>query len=262
MSKIKSSTLQAMLDEVAQDFIQALDVKEKSLAKNELAKDDVPEPEQGGEEQSASKPDAMDTGSAPAAPEAAPAEAQPEMPPEAEGQPQDPAADASMDEGALQAEYSKLSPEELEMHLKAAMAAKAALSPPAEEAPAPAPEPEMKAEESMEDSKEESKEESAELSKAMAEIAELKALSKAQSDEIAMLQVGIQKLVDRPERKAVTSVSAPLAKSTKEWTKESIHSHLKSLTQSGKLKKSDRDLVSDFYCGVVSIEKLSHLFEE
>lgn len=291
MSTIKSSTLQAMIDEVAQDFADAVALKRESLQKSELRKDFPPTKEEGSE----SKPDASPDDSAspspdadgspdaaPAAPDASPAPAPTGDPGMGDPGMGDPAAEAALDPAALQAEYAKLQPDELEMHLQAAMAAKAALSggapapgmdpaaaagaPPA---PAPAaPAPEMKSEGDMEKSAMEKSviAKSEALGKAEAETTELKKLLKAQSEEIASLQAGIQKFVDVPARKAVTTVShvtrEVAAPSSKEFTKESIHAHLTKISATPALKKSDRQLINDFYCGVVKIDKLAHLFEE
>lgn len=291
MSTIKSSTLQAMLDDVANDFIDALKTKQEALAKSELRKDFPPAKEDSeapAEEGSESKPDAS-ASPAPdesAAPEAAPAPDAAAPAPGAEAAPADPAmgdpaAEQQLDPAALQAEYAKLPPDQLEMHLQAAMAAKQALagSPadPGLDAGAPppaAPAPEMKSEASAgEKSKEESKEleksviaKSEELAKALAEIEELKKLHKSQAEELTALQAGVQKFVDVPARKAITTVNhvtrEVTATASKEWTKEGIHNHLKKLSATPSLKKSDRDLINDFYCKVVSIDKLAHLFEE
>lgn len=298
MSKtVKGSTLQAMLEDVAQDFISALELKQEALAKSEQLRKDAPPPKEedsAPEEGSESKPDASASPEASDAPPAAPeASDAPVAAPDASPSPDagapapdagmgDPAADQALDPAALQAEYAKLSPEELDMHLQAAMAAKQALEgaaapapdagapAPAPAAPAPAaPAPEMKSEAPAAKGDGSGKIEMAkseDLSKALSELEELKKLAKTQSEEIAALQAGIQKAVNTPDRKAVTAVShvtreVNAGAASKEWTREGIHSHLKTLSASGKLAKSDRDLINDFYCGVVKIDKLAHLFE-
>lgn len=294
MSTIKSSTLQAMLDDVANDFIDALKTKQESLSKSELRKDFPPAKEDESEPSKEASDSAPADASASPAPEATDAPAAAPAPgadapvapdagaaPGADAGMGDPAAEQQLDPAALQAEYAKLAPDELEMHLQAAMAAKQALAgapapgmgdPAAAPAPAPAaPAPEMKSEAT--DAKKDELEKSViakseALNKAENETAELKKLLKAQSDEIASLHAGIQKIVNVPDRKAVTAVSHTVTRevaapgSSKEWTKESIHNHLKTITQNPSLKKSDRALVTDFYCGVVTIDKLAHLFEE
>lgn len=134
--KIKESELKALLEEVATDLSKAFESEKDMLAKaeGELAKDDAP-----GEE----KPDESPAADASAPPDASPApspEEGSEAPaPDASASPDGaPAPDAAMDPAAdaaaaltpeaLQAEYSKLAPEELDMHLKAALAAKAAVA--------------------------------------------------------------------------------------------------------------------------------------
>lgn len=290
---IKGSTLEKMIEDVAQDFADALALKKESLAKSESLRKDFPpakDEDSKPEEASESKPDASASPAPDAASPAPEASDAPSAAPDA-GAPApdagaapapdagmgDPAADQALDPAALQAEYAKLSPEELDMHLQAAMAAKQALEgaagPAAPDAggPAPAaPAPEMKSEASAgEKSKADELEKSVvakseQLNKAMGELEELKKLVKTQSEEIAVLHAGIQKAVNTPDRKAVTTVShvtREVSAPAKEWTKDGIHSHLKTLTASGKLAKSDRDLINDFYCGVVKIDKLAHLFE-
>lgn len=299
MSTIKSSTLQAMLDDVANDFIDALKTKQESLAKSELRKDFPPKKEDESEpskEASDSAPADASASAGPSdAPEAAPAPGADAPAPGLDaGAPApdagmgDPAADQQLDPAALQAEYAKLSPDELEMHLQAAMAAKQALAgamapvpdaSAAAPAPAPAaPAPEMKSEASAGEKSKKAVDAMKELEKSvvakseqvaasLAKTEELEKLIKAQADEIASLHAGIQKIVDVPGRKAVTAVNhvtretAP-AGSSKEWTKDTIHAHLKQISATPSLKKADRELINDFYCGVVKIDKLAHLFEE
>lgn len=134
--KIKESELKALLDEVATDLSKAFESEKDALVKaeGELAKDDAPgeEPDESPAADASAPPDASPAPSPEEGSESAPA---PDASASPDGAPapdaaMDPAADAAvaLTPEALQAEYSKLAPEELDMHIKAALAAKAAVA--------------------------------------------------------------------------------------------------------------------------------------
>jgi hypothetical protein len=138
--KIKESELKALLEEVATDLSKAFESEKDKLAKadgsSDLVKEDAPGEEKPGEEpadEGSSVPPGdvsppADEGGAEAAPEAS-AAASPDGAPAPDAA-MDPAQDAAaaLTPEALQAEYQQLSPEELDMHIKAALAAKAAVA--------------------------------------------------------------------------------------------------------------------------------------
>lgn len=205
-----------------------------------------------------------------------------------------PGAEASAGEGAgeagaegqveaLAAEYAKLPPEELEMHLMALQAAMQKLgggaegsaggspagSPPA--APGAEASPAMKKEMSAKatekspkgveksytkkekSAKEEStKEESSEKSSPMSK-SELDALN-AKVD-VALKAV---EFLTRPMRKAVTEAADM---PSKVMTRAEVTEKLKSVTANPSLAKSDRTLVNEFYDGRVSLDKITHLLK-
>lgn len=257
-----------------------------------LGKDDAP-PEKSPEASASGSP--APEGSASSAPggdaeaPADPAAAGPEAgaPGADAGAPADPAMDqAPLSPEALQAEYAKLPPEELDMHIQAALAAKAALAGPAGPGadgmapmgpdagapvpPAPAPSPAPMA---MNEDFHNSPERDAPHGKGAPgmelarkheqEISELKALVKSQQEEFNQVATALKNFVEAPQRKAVTSV-AHLAKTEappKVITKESINSRLLELSKRPDLKKSDRQLINDFYDGKVKADALAPLFE-
>jgi hypothetical protein len=234
----------------------------------------APTPEEGSEE-----------GSEPS--EASPADVS--APPDASAPPEeapvDPAADPSsaLTPENLQAEYSKLAPEALDMHIKAALAAKAAvagapdasagappMAPPA--APPMDPSMAMKSEIKVDAkanggqiTKSESDREIEQLLKASEEkISRLEALVKSQGEDTENLTKAIQQMLNMPQRKAVTSVAhLPRAEAEKApLTQATVHARLKELSARPELKKSDRQLINDFYDGRVKADKLAPLFED
>lgn len=311
--KIKESELKDILAEVAEDLAKAFKSTEGQLAK---ADGDEPHEEPDGDE--GGSPPAE--GSESAAPPSADASAGGPPPPDASGSPSpdgapapggmDPAAEQSqaLTPEALQAEYSKLSPEELDMHIKAALAAKAMVAgspdagmgapmdqsaggpppPPMGASPSPGgapppppgagggppmPPPTMKAEISA--SPERNGKDSIDSlgksefeainKKNNEEMDNLRALVKSQAEDIENLAKIAKTLAEQPLRKAVTSIAhLPKAASTepKEFTRASIQAHLKTVSARPDLKKSDRQLINDWYDGRVKIDKLAHLFED
>jgi hypothetical protein len=205
----------------------------------------------------------------------APHEAPPESPPQASPEAsapdaaQDPAQeDGPVDPAALQAEYAQLSPEELDMHLQAAMAAKEALmgaagagagSPPPPAAPPVAPPmappagspPPMMGKSEVTDLK-----------------AQVEKLSKALDEKSGDIDL-LVKFVTAPKRKAITEISQVkyLGKSEdtssnepRNWTaaeaKQALHNALPSLS------KAERDLVVKYNVHQVGIEALAPILEK
>lgn len=233
-------------------------------------------PEASGSSGSASEPEAsMDAGSASPGDEA-PGNDQPAGDPQ-----EDPAAggDPAADQGAeltpeaLQAEYAKLDPQELEMHIHAALAAKEAImgaaggaaAPAMGAPPAPAPEvgapadgagPAMKKEASM----------TPEKVKAMAkaEVDELRTQLKEQAEAIEALTKTLTTVMEKPLRKSIASVRPVEApkKDLSNLTMADVNSHLAKITSRPDLKKADRDIINDFFDRRVGIDKLAHLFED
>jgi hypothetical protein len=193
---------------------------------------------------------------------------------------------------ALAAEYAKLPPQELEMHLMALQAAMQQLgggaegspagssagSPPpapgaeaspamkkemstsagsASASPAPAKKGEMSAEKAYskkeKSAKEESsKEESSEKSSSM---------SKSEIDALnAKIDVALKavEFLTRPMRKAVTEAAETPAKT---YTRAEVTEKLKAVTANPSLAKSERALINGFYDGRVSLDKITHLLK-
>lgn len=255
--KIKESELKDILAEVAEDLAKAFKDTEAKLVKSEpIAKEESPGEEGGSEESESPAPGASASGgdapppaegSESAAPPAGPdasAAPSPDGAPAPEGM--DPAADqaAALTPEALQAEYSKLAPEELDMHIKAALAAKAAvagaapdasapMAPPADASAPPAappappagspsplaqaelsPSPERKGERSIDRlGKSEAVADAVQAaadaqSKASQEkIESLEKLVKSQAEDIENLAKIAKSILEQPVRKAVTSVA-------------------------------------------------------
>jgi len=296
--KINKSDLETILEQVSDELHQAFETEKSKLAKAEESSSAEESKEESSLEKDAMPPKKEDTAShAPEASEAtqsappvdeastpapAPEASEPAVDPAA---PADPAAEAGpqVTPELLQSEYAKLSPEELEMHLQAALAAKAAVQPapeapmaPAPVAPPPAapeaslppPDLAMKAELTSHDKASGGQIKGGKLGKSEeardSEIAELKALVKSQAEDIENLAQVTKAVLERPLRKAVTSV-AHLPKMEVEkapLTKAEIHSRLNKLSSSPELKKSDRQLINDFYDGRVKADALAPLFED
>jgi len=313
--KIKESELKALLEEVANDLSKAFEsekdklVKAEEVEKSALAKDDAPGEESPGEPPAADASAPPDASAAPSPEEGS--ESAPPASPDASASPDgapspdaamDPAADASaaLTPEVLQAEYSKLAPEELDMHIKAALAAKAAvagapdasagappmappdasappMAPPAGPSAPPAPgapplDPmALKSEVPAGNLKANGGQiKGASLGKSEGEkrhddeIEALKALVKSQAEDTENLAKVLKAVLEQPLRKAVTSVShLPKVETEKApLTKASINARLKELSQKPDLKKSDRQLINDFYDGRVRADALAPLFED
>lgn len=290
--KIKESELKALLEEVASDLSKAFESEKDKLAKADLAKDDAPGEETPGEDESA--PPAPEEGSESAAPPDAPPAADASAPPaDASAPPMDASApvDPAADQGAqltpeaLEAEYKQLPPEELDMHIQAALAAKAAVAgapdasmgaPPAPPAGPPAASPfpspagppmAMKSElkiNSANTGGKISKSETEELRELVKSQAEL---MKSQAEDIAALHDAVKRVVEQPQRKAVLSFipmqkAEPAVKAKPPLTKASIQARLVELSKRPDLKKSDRQLINDFYDGRIQVDGLAPLFED
>src|SRR3954470_20854224 len=122
--KIKESELKDILAEVAEDLAKAFESEKDKLSKADDGSGPPPKEETPGEDHAGSPPAEGSEGSdAPPAADAsaAPGAESPAPGPDGAPAPQgmDPAADqaAALTPEALQAEYSKLSPEELDMHI-------------------------------------------------------------------------------------------------------------------------------------------------
>lgn len=255
-----------------------------------LGKDDLPPEASKSPEASASAGGSPDAGGPPEASESTQA---PDGAPSPDGAaPVDPAADpaaggdmgAPLTPEALQAEYSKLPPEELDMHIKAALAAKAALvgadggmgappgAPPAPGAGAPVPPPPGPsaplAQAELPPSPEQGKNGGLKLGKSERdELDSLKALVKSQAEDIANLAAAAKKMIEQPIRKAITTVAyVPRVEeqpkqSLENLTKADVHKHLVKLSSQPSLKKADRELITGWYEGRVKVEQLAPLFE-
>lgn len=197
---------------------------------------------------------------------------------------------------ALAAEYAKLAPEELEMHLMAIEAAMQQMSggaaggpeagmgagappaggpvaPPAQAGEMP-PEgsPAFKSEKSpmkhkmgKEESSHMGKEESSAKKKEMSgEESSSSHISKSEFDALnAKMDVALKavEFLTRPMRKAVTEFVGETTKPASSLTKGEVTAKLKEVTASPALAKSDRQLVNGFYDGRVSLDQIAHLLK-
>lgn len=267
LKNLKDSELNKLLDEVALDLNKAFGEVQNKLAKGEevVAKDEDAPPSKAAEESSpiasegSDAPPPADDGSAPAAPA-----------PDAGAAPVDPAAEqgAALTPEALQAEYAKLPPEELQMHMQACQAAMAALgggmgaptpdaAPPAPEAAAPAPAapagaPLMQSEKKVA-AETLSKSEAKESELAKAEISSLK-------EDVEILAKTLKQILETPVRKAITSIS-DLEKSEDKPSDEykplapaDFWAKLKEVSKRSDLKKSEKQLILDVYAKQVNPE--------
>jgi hypothetical protein len=250
MSKIKDSDLKSVIAALEADLNEAFEASKGSLVK---AEGDEPKEPSEPSDDSASPPASDSASPASDAPPGADASAS--APPgdmagaSAPAPQADPAApqqgDQPLTPEALQAEYAQLPPEELDMHIQAAIAAKEALAasagagaaggapaggmppgaspggpPPAAAGASPSPSPDqqmmppaMKKEMSshkqanggMVKSEVDFKAELAAIKNAQA--AEIAALQKSYKEDVENLTKAITMVVERPERKAVTGIS-------------------------------------------------------
>lgn len=228
-----------------------------------------------------------------APPAGGPPDASAGAPPDASAAPGgDPAAQqgAQLTPEALQAEYSQLSPEELDMHLQAAMAAKEALAasagpaagappmappgapagappmaPPAMGPPdasasagGPPPPPMMgKTGKDMNINKEAT---GGKISKSEEA---LTALVKSQSEDIEILTKAVKTILETPVRKSVASIvdaGVPFQKTeVKTLARRDVDNFIKD--NASKMTKSERDLWLDFVDKKVGPEKLAPMLE-
>lgn len=255
--KLKDSELDKLLDDVVSELNEAFQGLDSKLTKSEY-KNEASMEKAGPVDPEASSPaaepaEASDDASA--MPEGdVSASASPEMAPAHDGD-VDMGGDALTPE-ALQMEYEKLPPEELQMHKQALEAALAKMgggmgapdmgsAPPAPEAPAAPPAPAMKSE------------------KASKEFEDLKKSSEAEiislKEDIEILAKSLKTLVETPVRKAIVSIDElPKAEEKKEpkdsYTPGEFWGKLKEVAKRPDLKKSERQLIMDIYDRRVSPE--------
>lgn len=265
LKNLKDSELNKLLDEVALDLNKAFGEVQNKLAKGEGK---VVEGDESGKmvKEEASEAPAEESSPIPESSESAPAEAAAPVDesagapaPEASEAPADPAMDQgqALTPEALQAEYEKLPPEELQMHLQAAQAALAKLSggmgagpdagmaPPAPEASeAPAQAPLMQSEKAA-----------AGDSLKKAEFDALKADNASLKEDVEILAASLKKLIETPVRKAITSISeltkgeveeAP-AGDYQSLAPNEFWAKLKEVSKRPDLKKSEKQLILDVY---------------
>jgi hypothetical protein len=309
--KFKESDLIAAIAAIEEDLDKSYE-----LAKSELlakADGDDEADESAGPPVDSSDPTASESVDAsatpagempPAAPDAsAAAPAGPEASSPAPDASADPAAaggaEAPLSMEALRAEYVQLPPEELEMHIQAAMAAKEAMSGAAGGAGAPAPDaapmtpspdagmsaPALKRELPQSNeaanggmSKSEKnvevemlKKEFANLRKSLeAKDKEMELVKKSvqdKSEDVENLTKALKMVLERPERKAVTGISylgkteSTATTPTKtSFTPVEANKVLKNLIPT--LSKSERQVVLDYYSGAVKIDALAPILEK
>ncbi len=300
MKNYKETELQELLAAVENDIVSLVKGEQEKLSKahpGEETSSEVPADESATAPADAESAPAE--GSAPPAPPAdsAPADASAPAPAGDEGAPPadasppaaggDPAADQGADPAALEAEYSKLPPEDLKAHYMACKSALFALmggagpdagAAPGPEAPPAAPPappatpdqdpsapPALKAE--LKSDVKANGENPLHKSQKDAKIESLEAeLVKSNQGMEALAQ--IVKGFMKPVRKAVTSV-AHLAKTAEETvtegvsslSREDVKAKLRRAVENPKLSKSDRDLVYGFDVGQVKVEQIAHLLK-
>lgn len=222
----------------------------------------------------------------PEAPPAGPEGASPEAPPA--GDPAaaaggDPAAGGELTPEALQAEYAQLPPEELDMHIQAALAAKEALqgaagpgagAPPPGAMPPPGPEgasaggpppgapPMMGKTQLAVDKKAQGGQISAGKAQKSEEIAKLEALVKSQQEDIENLSKVVKTVLETPVRKSVTALSdvAPFAKTEiKTLSKKEVDEFIRA--NAPKMTKAERELWLSYVDNKVPAAKLAPMFE-
>lgn len=212
--------------------------------------------------------------SASASPEGSSAGMPPEGSPQA-GPEGSPSAGGGEGVEALAAEYAKLPPEELEMHLMAlemvlkqhgggGEASPAGMPP--EGSPAgmpPEASPAMKKEYSASASASE-KSKSPAMKKEMSHSAsEGSSISKSEIDALNQkLDVALKavEFLTRPMRKAVTEFATE-EKPALNLSKNEITAKLKAVTASPTLAKSDRQLINGFYDGRIAVDQIAHLLK-
>lgn len=299
--KINDNKVKAVLAEVEAELGSLLKAETARLAK---ASEESPgESDEGSSPASppgpaSPSPDAsaspVDASASPDAPPAGP-----DAPP-ADGAPMDPAADQGpLDPEALMAEYAKLPPEELQVHLMAVKAALAQVTgqdpdaggpgmpPPASpSAPpmppaSPSPAPAMKAEvtgdmgsrpanggtqsAAVPDAiKAEQKLAGEALAKAQSNVKELQAKFEDQDKQIEALVKAVDLALGQPMRKAVTGLSyVPRVPESKDApSKAEVSAKLSELTRSHKLSKSEGERVIAFSMGHIGYDQIKDLLEK
>lgn len=310
MSKIKDSDLKQVIAALEADLNEAFEGSKASLVKAEGDDEKKGPPESSDDSASPPASDSASPaadappgdsagGSAPPSPEMAGASAPaPQADPAAPQQ-----GDQPLTPEALQAEYAQLPPEELDMHIQAALAAKEALAasagagaggppgaspagaPPAGPAggmppPGASPSPDASSQmmpPAMKQEMSSHKKANGGMIKSEDIRAELDAIKAAHAAEIADLQKSYKEdvenltkaitlVVERPERKAVTSISylkktetAPEAPA-KTFSPAEVKAKLNELIPS--LSKSERNLILDYYSGKVKIDALTSIVEK
>ena len=289
MPTIKDSDLKQVISALESELDAAFQQSKASLVKAE-----------GDDKKKGPPAEASDDSASPPASDSA----SPEAPPPA-GPPADaagsaaPQADQALTPEALQAEYAQLPPEELDMHIQAALAAKEALNaaasagqmgaapgaasagPGASPSPGGVPPPMamkqelssghkkanggmVKSEDLLALVKAEMKTELDALKKAHA--AELEAVKKAAAEDVEALSKAIQTVAERPERKAVTGISyfkkseAAPVQPAKTYSPAEAKAKLNELIPT--LSKSERNLILDYYSGKVKVDALTPIFDK
>lgn len=261
--------LMALLATVEADI--ATMVKSEKLAKahpGEETSDETPPDDSASADKSASPAPDAPPEAPPAAPEMPPAAASPEMPPADGSAGGDPAADQSADPAALEAEYSKLPPEDLKAHYLACKSALFAImsagqpgdAPMAPDAAPPmpaAPMPPASAPPALKSEKFNKSEKDVKIEALTAD------LEKSGNEMTALLSV-VKDLIERPIKKGIYSGDF-IAKSEEvtdfsSMSRADIKAKLKSKATTG-LSKSDCDLVYKFDVGNIGVDKIIHLLK-
>jgi hypothetical protein len=302
---ITQTELSSILAEVEQDLRKAHDVEVERLSKGFPPGKDESPAGAPPEATDSSSPADESASSAPEAPPAPDASASPAgAPPDASAAPapgMDPAAgtpegQAPMTPEALQAEYAQLPPEELDMHIQAALAAKEALSgaagaPPADASAAPggmppgAPEGSMPPPAAMKGEIKVDKEAIGGPSTMKSEPSEFVALAKSQeklikalveaqgekdskiqglTEDVENLTKAITMVVGKPMRKSIANLSEiTVAEKTSKEVAPMAKSEVYKLVgdNADKLTKSERDLWLGFIDNKVPAAKLAPMLE-
>lgn len=299
--KITQNELKNVLAQVEAELATVLKSERDNLSKLSKAAPGEDEGSAGGgEDESAGGPPAAEGSASAGAPPAdaaggpaAPADASAGAPPADGAQPGmegqgDPAMDTGpVDPAALQAEYEKLAPEELQAHL---MAAKAALeskmaqagagaaggppgappmappgaggppgAPPAGPAMAgpggPPPPPMGKGEMPSHDT-------NGDVGK---KLGKMESSLKEAGEQIQLLTKALELTLGRPARKAFTGKDfVPPAVNKvdpKSLSKSEITTKLKNKASDSSLAKKERELINGYYNGTVNVDSLAHLLQ-
>lgn len=284
----------AVLQEVQSEFAKAETEAVAALRKADEGSEPKPEPKEsesasgapGGEDSSSP---ALDPTGDPAADASSGAPAGgPPAGPAAGAPPADPAAQQpGLTPEALQAEYAQLPPEELDMHIQAALAAKEALAataapaagpaagappagpaagaPPPSAPPAGPPDPMAMGKEELRINKEANGGKITEgVKKSEDLIAQLAALVKSQQEDIENLSKAVKIVLETPVRKSVLSfseVATEMKKSepTAPKSRKDVDDFIKS--NAHRMTKSERDLWLDYVNNKVPATKLAPMLD-